>query len=45
MLAQKLARKGFRNVLPLLGGIDAWEQAGRELEHVQRVDRAEQALA
>ena len=44
MVAQKLARRGFRNVLPLLGGIDAWEQAGRAVEHAQAIDQTGRAI-
>lgn len=31
-VAQRLRRKGFQRVLPLLGGVDAWVAAGRPLE-------------
>ncbi|KQP14068.1 VTT domain-containing protein [Pseudorhodoferax sp. Leaf267] len=31
-VATRLRRKGFKRVLPLLGGVDAWAEAGRPLE-------------
>ncbi|WP_280153963.1 rhodanese-like domain-containing protein [Piscinibacter sp. XHJ-5] len=33
LVAQKLMQRGFRQVRPLLGGIDAWRAAGLALEH------------
>jgi rhodanese-related sulfurtransferase len=33
LVARKLMQRGFRQVRPLLGGIDAWRAAGLELEH------------
>ena len=32
LAARKLLERGFRNVRPLAGGIDAWTAAGRDLE-------------
>ncbi|HEY8708319.1 MAG TPA: rhodanese-like domain-containing protein [Burkholderiaceae bacterium] len=32
LAARKLLERGFRNVRPLAGGIDAWVAAGRRLE-------------
>jgi len=32
LAARKLLERGFRNVRPLAGGIDAWTAAGRALE-------------
>ena len=32
LVARKLLQRGFRDVRPLAGGIDAWEAAGRALE-------------
>jgi membrane protein DedA with SNARE-associated domain/rhodanese-related sulfurtransferase len=34
-MAKKLAEAGFVDVLPLLGGLDAWRDAGRTLESLQ----------
>jgi rhodanese-related sulfurtransferase len=34
-VAQELTAKGFRNVHPLFGGVDAWEKAGLPLEAKQ----------
>ncbi|WP_028218302.1 DedA family protein/thiosulfate sulfurtransferase GlpE [Paraburkholderia oxyphila] len=34
-MAKKLAEAGYVDVLPLLGGIDAWRDAGRTLESLQ----------
>lgn len=34
-MAKKLAEAGYVDVLPLLGGIDAWRDAGRVLEPLQ----------
>jgi membrane protein DedA with SNARE-associated domain/rhodanese-related sulfurtransferase len=34
-MAKKLTEAGFVDVLPLLGGIDAWRDAGRTLESLQ----------
>jgi rhodanese-related sulfurtransferase len=31
--AKHLKRAGFKNIRPLLGGVDAWVQAGQPLEH------------
>jgi membrane protein DedA with SNARE-associated domain/rhodanese-related sulfurtransferase len=32
-VAQRLRKAGFRRIRPLLGGIDAWIDAGHEVEH------------
>ncbi len=32
-VAQKLRKVGFKRIRPLLGGIDAWIEAGHEVEH------------
>jgi len=32
-VAQKLRKIGFKRIRPLLGGIDAWIEAGNEVEH------------
>jgi rhodanese-related sulfurtransferase len=32
-VAQALVQHGFRRVRPLAGGIDAWIEAGNEVEH------------
>ena len=32
-VAQKLRKVGFTRIRPLLGGIDAWIEAGHEVEH------------
>ena len=32
-VAQRLRKAGFRRIRPLLGGIDAWIEAGHEVEH------------
>ncbi len=32
-VAQKLRKAGFKRIRPLLGGIDAWIEAGHEVEH------------
>jgi membrane protein DedA with SNARE-associated domain/rhodanese-related sulfurtransferase len=37
-VAQRLQRAGFKRVRPLLGGIDAWERAGRPIERVAEAD-------
>ncbi|MEX3840498.1 DedA family protein/thiosulfate sulfurtransferase GlpE [Paraburkholderia sp. BR10882] len=34
-MAKKLAEAGFTDVVPLLGGLDAWRDAGRTLESLQ----------
>ncbi|QGZ57800.1 DedA family protein/thiosulfate sulfurtransferase GlpE [Paraburkholderia acidiphila] len=34
-MAKKLAEAGFTDVVPLLGGLDAWRDAGRALESLQ----------
>ncbi|CAB3717267.1 DedA family protein/thiosulfate sulfurtransferase GlpE [Trinickia soli] len=41
-MAKKLVEAGFRDVLPLKGGIDAWREAGRTVAklHVQAADTA-----
>jgi rhodanese-related sulfurtransferase len=31
--AKRLKQAGFRHIRPLLGGIDAWVEAGQSLEH------------
>jgi rhodanese-related sulfurtransferase len=31
--AKQLKQAGFKKIRPLLGGIDAWVQAGQPLEH------------
>jgi rhodanese-related sulfurtransferase len=31
-VARQLMARGFRNVRPLAGGVDAWVAAGRRLE-------------
>jgi len=31
-VAQELLERGFKNVHPLFGGFDAWEQAGLPLD-------------
>jgi rhodanese-related sulfurtransferase len=41
-VAKRLQRVGFRRVRPLLGGIDAWQRAGRPLE---RIDDAREPAA
>ncbi|WP_322062611.1 DedA family protein/thiosulfate sulfurtransferase GlpE [Paraburkholderia sp. J63] len=40
-MAKKLAEAGYVDVLPLLGGIDAWRDAGRTLEPLQVMAQAE----
>jgi len=40
-MAKKLAEAGYVDVLPLLGGIDAWRDAGRVLEPLQVAPPAE----
>jgi membrane protein DedA with SNARE-associated domain/rhodanese-related sulfurtransferase len=40
-MAKELAEAGFTDVLPLLGGLDAWRDAGRTLEPVQRAPAPE----
>lgn len=35
-MAKKLAEAGYVDVVPLLGGLDAWRDAGRTLESLQR---------
>ncbi|MCG5075598.1 DedA family protein/thiosulfate sulfurtransferase GlpE [Paraburkholderia tagetis] len=40
-MAKKLAEAGFVDVLPLLGGIDAWRDAGRTLEPLQVMEHPE----
>jgi rhodanese-related sulfurtransferase len=32
-VAQKLRKVGYKRIRPLLGGIDAWIEAGLEVEH------------
>ena len=32
-VAQKLAKLGYKRIRPLQGGIDAWIEAGLEVEH------------
>lgn len=39
-MAKKLAEAGYLDVLPLLGGIDAWRDAGRTLEPLQVMAQA-----
>ena len=39
-VAKRLQRAGFKRVRPLLGGIDAWERAGRPIERVAEADAA-----
>jgi membrane protein DedA with SNARE-associated domain/rhodanese-related sulfurtransferase len=39
-MAKKLAEAGYLDVLPLLGGIDAWRDAGRALEPLQVMAQA-----
>jgi membrane protein DedA with SNARE-associated domain/rhodanese-related sulfurtransferase len=41
-VAKQLQRAGFKHVRPLLGGLDAWERAGRPVE---RIDDARQPTA
>ena len=40
-MAKKLVEAGFTDVVPLLGGLDAWRDAGRALESLQRAEHAE----
>jgi rhodanese-related sulfurtransferase len=40
-MAKKLVEAGFTDVVPLLGGLDAWRDAGRSLESLQRAEHAE----
>ncbi|MEM5326642.1 DedA family protein/thiosulfate sulfurtransferase GlpE [Paraburkholderia sp. JHI2823] len=40
-MAKKLFEAGFTDVVPLLGGLDAWRDAGRALESLQRAEHAE----
>ncbi|QBR00234.1 DedA family protein/thiosulfate sulfurtransferase GlpE [Paraburkholderia pallida] len=40
-MAKKLAEAGYVDVLPLLGGIDAWRDAGRTLESLQVMSHSE----
>jgi len=35
LVAKKLMQRGFKQVRPLMGGIDAWRAAGLKLEHAQ----------
>jgi rhodanese-related sulfurtransferase len=32
-VAQRLRKVGYKRIRPLLGGIDAWIEAGHEVEH------------
>ncbi|MBV8260495.1 MAG: DedA family protein/thiosulfate sulfurtransferase GlpE [Paraburkholderia sp.] len=40
-MAKKLVEAGFTDVVPLLGGLDAWRDAGRTLESLQMTEHAE----
>ncbi|WP_321914450.1 DedA family protein/thiosulfate sulfurtransferase GlpE [Paraburkholderia sp. J11-2] len=40
-MAKKLVEAGFTDVVPLLGGLDAWRDAGRTLESLQLMAHAE----
>ncbi|MFX1764596.1 DedA family protein/thiosulfate sulfurtransferase GlpE [Paraburkholderia sp. A1RI-2L] len=40
-MAKQLAEAGFVDVLPLLGGLDAWRDAGRTLEPLQVMEHPE----
>ncbi|MCX5539002.1 DedA family protein/thiosulfate sulfurtransferase GlpE [Paraburkholderia sp. CNPSo 3076] len=40
-MAKKLAEAGFTDVVPLLGGLDAWRDAGRTLESLQVLAHAD----
>ncbi|WP_213300694.1 DedA family protein/thiosulfate sulfurtransferase GlpE [Paraburkholderia sacchari] len=40
-MAKQLAEAGFVDVLPLLGGLDAWRDSGRTLEPLQVMEHAE----
>ncbi|CAD6556317.1 hypothetical protein LMG27952_06057 [Paraburkholderia hiiakae] len=40
-MAKKLVEAGFTDVVPLLGGLDAWRDAGRALESLQLMAHAE----
>jgi rhodanese-related sulfurtransferase len=40
-MAKQLAEAGFTDVLPLLGGLDAWRDAGRVLEPLQHTPAPE----
>ncbi|MCP3706196.1 DedA family protein/thiosulfate sulfurtransferase GlpE [Paraburkholderia sp. CNPSo 3274] len=40
-MAKKLAEAGFTDVVPLLGGLDAWRDAGRTLESLQLLAHAD----
>jgi len=37
-VAKRLQLAGFKRVRPLLGGIDAWERAGRPIERIAEAD-------
>jgi len=39
LVARKLMQRGFKQVRPLRGGIDAWRDAGLELEHADAPSR------
>jgi rhodanese-related sulfurtransferase len=34
LVAQRLMKRGYKRVLPLKGGIDAWRDAGLALDHM-----------
>ncbi|CAG9247043.1 Rhodanese-related sulfurtransferase [Paraburkholderia unamae] len=40
-MAKKLVEAGFTDVVPLLGGLDAWRDAGRTLESLQLMAHSE----
>jgi membrane protein DedA with SNARE-associated domain/rhodanese-related sulfurtransferase len=44
-VAKRLQRAGFKRVRPLLGGIDAWERAGRPIERIDDAERSEAAAS